>query len=185
MKNKVKSQIKLLHECGYSYREISKEVNYSVGQVWNIINSKPKPKKEKKPKVKQNYIPRDEMSPNRILSLKLGGFKGRSEKNSRVGKKTHSFTIQEVYEKFGTEPICYLTGEKIDLTDSKDYSLDHILPKSKGGDNSLDNLGFLKSNVNYAKSDMTVDEFIQLCINVLEYNGYDVLNREETQDITA
>lgn len=171
MEEKVKDRIKLLNECGYSYREISKDVNYSVGQVWNIINKKKVFKFKKYKLKKRTHIPADQMSANRLLSVRIGAYKGRTN-NSRVSRKTHSFTIWDVYNKFGDEPICYLTGEKIDLNNNKDYCLDHIQPKSRGGDNSLDNLGFLKRDVNYAKNSLTVNEFLELCVRVLEYNNY-------------
>lgn len=174
-KRKYEDEIIKLHECTYhSYREIANMVGCSIGHVHDVVNKIPlKEKKPPKPK-KYKYVPRDQMSPNRILSQKIGGFKGRTEHNNKAGKKTHSFTIQDVYDKFGYQPICYLTGKKIDLSNSKDYSLDHIIPKAEGGDNSLDNMGFLKANVNYSKNSMSVEEFLNLCKEVLEYNGYTV-----------
>jgi 5-methylcytosine-specific restriction endonuclease McrA len=174
-KRKHEDEIIKLHECTYhSYRKIAEIVGCSVGHVNNVINKLPL--KERKPiqKKKYDYVPRDQMSPNRILSQKIGGFKGRTQHNSKVGKKTHSFTIQDVYDKFSSNPICYLTGKRIDLTNSKDYTLDHIIPKACGGDNSLNNLGFLKADVNYAKNSMTIEDFIQLCIDVLKHNGYSI-----------
>ena len=38
----------------------------------------------------------------------------------------------------------------------------------------LSNLGITIPSVNYAKNDLTIDEFISLCKSVLEYNGYTV-----------
>ena len=48
------------------------------------------------------------------------------------------------------------------------------ISSSKGGDNSLGNLGVLKSDVNQMKSNLTPDELLVRCIKILEYNGYSV-----------
>lgn len=85
-----------------------------------------------------------------------------------------NYSYKKVIEKLGgTKVNCYLTGTPIDI-EKDDYCLDHIIPVSKGGTNDLSNLGITIPSVNYAKSDLTVDEFISLCKSVLEYNGYTV-----------
>ncbi len=58
-------------------------------------------------------------------------------------------------------------------TDS--YDLDHIIPVSKGGTNELSNLGVAIPMANRSKSDLTVDEYLELCKKVLEYHGYTVI----------
>ena len=65
-------------------------------------------------------------------------------------------------------------GEQLDITKPRDYVFDHMIPRSRGGDNSLDNLGLCTKQANMAKSDLTPEEFIQFCKKVLEYNGYTV-----------
>ena len=82
--------------------------------------------------------------------------------------------IEELEEKLRSNPFCYLTGEKIDLMDSQAYSLDHIMPKSRGGDNSIDNCGLTTKRANQMKPDMTVDEFLNACKTVLNHHGYKV-----------
>jgi 5-methylcytosine-specific restriction endonuclease McrA len=84
------------------------------------------------------------------------------------------FTVEDVIQKFGENTICYLTGDQIDINKPRTYAFDHVIPRSRGGNNDLDNLGICTKAVNQAKSDMTPDEFMNLCKKVLEYNGYTV-----------
>lgn len=102
-----------------------------------------------------------------LLNKKLSRFKLRNKNMSNI-------TLEEVINKFGENPICYLTGEQLDISKPSTYHFDHIIPPSKGGDNSLDNLGICTKTVNMAKSDLTKDEFINLCKKVLLNNGYQV-----------
>lgn len=76
-----------------------------------------------------------------------------------------------------THVKCYLTGRNIDLT-KDDYQLDHKIPVSQGGSNSIDNLGIACPQANLSKSDMTVDEYLSLCKEVLENFGYTVTKEE-------
>lgn len=80
------------------------------------------------------------------------------------------FTIEQLLEKIGDEPKCYISGESINLLDSKSWSLDHIIPKSKGGDNSINNCGITTRQVNTMKSDIMYEDFIKICEKITEYN---------------
>lgn len=51
----------------------------------------------------------------------------------------------------------------------KKPSIDHIVPKAKGGTNSLDNLQFLTWFENRCKNDMTQAEWDDLKLNMKEY----------------
>ena len=59
--------------------------------------------------------------------------------------------------------LCALSGRKLD----RSAHIDHILPRSRGGSNKLSNLQFLAPEVNVAKSNMTDEEFIKLCQDVV------------------
>lgn len=83
-------------------------------------------------------------------------------------------TVEKLVEKFSDNPKCYLTGRKIDIHSPRSYNFDHIIPKAKGGDNSIENLGICIRDANQAKNDMLLPDFIQLCKDVLENNGYKV-----------
>ena len=97
---------------------------------------------------------------------------------SRVSKETRMknkhFTYKEAIEHFGgTTTKCYLTGRTIDIL-KDDYCLDHIVPISKGGSNQLSNMGMTCPEANASKSDLTLEEYLNLCKEVLENFGYTI-----------
>jgi 5-methylcytosine-specific restriction endonuclease McrA len=77
------------------------------------------------------------------------------------------FNEEKLIEKIGDEPKCYLTGRSICLSDSRSYHLDHVIPRSKGGDNSIENCEIACREANQAKSNMSYDNFIQLCREIV------------------
>ncbi len=64
--------------------------------------------------------------------------------------------------------ICPLTGRKLT---AKNISVDHIIPKSKGGSLELDNLRLVIKEANFGKFCMTDSEFISLCKDVVKHNS--------------
>jgi 5-methylcytosine-specific restriction endonuclease McrA len=78
------------------------------------------------------------------------------------------FSVKEFLD--NNPPKCYITNVPIDLLDSSTYSLNHIVPKSKGGKSSLDNCGLCLREVAICKHNLTKDEFIALCLRVTENN---------------
>ena len=80
------------------------------------------------------------------------------------------FNEEQLAEKIGDKPKCYLTGREINLDNSRSYQLDHIIPRSKGGDNSIENCGIACREANQAKNDMSYDDFVQLCREVVAYH---------------
>lgn len=58
-----------------------------------------------------------------------------------------------------SELICHYTGE---VLTAKTVTVDHRVPLTRGGNNSLDNLCFASHHMNTAKGSLTEDEFLQL-----------------------
>lgn len=108
---------------------------------------------------------------DKLLYLKIYSFQNPIRK--KVGRYMN-FSVKDVLDILGDNPKCYLTGVPIDLNDTKSYNFDHKIPSSRGGPNTLNNLGVCTKDVNQAKSDKTVEEFIDLCKQVLIHNGYTV-----------
>lgn len=91
-----------------------------------------------------------------------------------------TFTLAELLTKLGDDPRCYLTGRQIDLTQPRTYQLDHIVPVSKGGDNSLTNCGLACREANAAKSDFSINEFVALCRAVVAHHDQNSATENRT-----
>lgn len=59
-----------------------------------------------------------------------------------------------------------------------DFNLDHIIPISKDGTNNLDNLGVTSARLNMVKSDLLVEELLEVCKDILTFNGYEVIKKQ-------
>jgi 5-methylcytosine-specific restriction endonuclease McrA len=64
--------------------------------------------------------------------------------------------------------LCALTGRPLD----NNSELDHIIPISRGGDNSIENYRWLCRDANQAKHSLTDEEFFNLCKAITESNLY-------------
>lgn len=179
-------KIKDLRKDGLTYNKIKKELNCSLSTISYYLGDNQKIKtKERGNKRRKNpestliyKIYRFRWRDNKKVMSKIRDFQRRdplSNNRSRlINKQEQNFTIEDFINKIGNNPKCYFSGEPIDLYDSKSYSIDHIHPSSKGGDNSLDNAGLISYSVNKMKDDLSIDEFIQKCKQILEYNGYKI-----------
>ena len=110
------------------------------------------------------------------LRGKVKGFKKRmkGEKNRshwRVNNLSENFNCEDVVEKIGLTPRCYLTGRKIDLNKPKEYNLDHIVPITLGGTNDLSNLGICCAEANHAKAGLALEDFYKLCEEILAWRN--------------
>lgn len=183
-------EILQLREKGLSYRKIQKELRCSKGTISYHLGKCQKQKAAKRMKKMRSVHPivrrccsfQDGYVPTtyeRILTQdfetriknKCKWFRYKSPKEKKV---TTKWKHTELIEREGESPKCYLTGIEINWDDTTNYHLDHIVPRSRGGDNSLDNCGLASATANQMKGDMTVEEMMQMCKKILEYNGYKV-----------
>lgn len=194
MSRKIKEKILELRNLGYSYDKIQDELKCSKGLIsyYCGIGQKEKTRdRQIKNKTKINTkiaikiqsfsIKYNNLKNfNKNLSSFKSKLKAKLERFSKMSNKPDStyikpsFTTDELLTKIGDEPKCYLTGAKINLENTKSWHLDHIIPRSKGGDNTLNNANICTKEANQAKSDTSLDEFLILCKSILEYNGYNV-----------
>lgn len=144
-----------------SYKTISAKLGCSISTVSYALCGDQKTKAANRRQKRRN-------NPENVLALKLETFRGRNS------IKSAPFKTEDVLRLVGKEPKCYLSGIPVDLGDRKSYQLDHVIPTSKGGTNDLTNLGIASTEVNKMKSDLHVDEFLNMCKKILEYNGYTV-----------
>lgn len=63
---------------------------------------------------------------------------------------------------------CALTGQKLT---ADNISLDHIIPRSKGGLNIPTNIRFVLKPINIARQTMTDSEFLNLCRGVVNFSA--------------
>jgi hypothetical protein len=120
----------------------------------------------------------------KLLRHKADDFQ-RTRIGGRLGDRNIDFKYREVVEKFGQTTTCYLTGRTIKLMEPRSYHFDHIVPVTKGGDNTLENLGLACREANCAKNDMTVNELLGLCKEILTHHGYEIRKRSEVGEDTA
>lgn len=158
----MKEKILELRKQGKSYSQIQKELGCSKGTIayhcgnGQIEKSKQRTKKNRK--VFKNYLLR-----------RICFFQKRSEDNKSYIKTTELlFTVEDFIKKFTLKPKCALSGIEIDLEKERNWSLDHIIPKSKGGDNTLENCQILLSDINQMKSGLSEAKLIEYCKLILK-----------------
>ena len=200
-----------LRKQGFSYDEIAKKVGCCKSTVSYHCKTTTRIKAKQRHK-KQSHKKKSGINWRTLFSRRFNAFYNRKPRNSKKktelkwkveGKWWNKF--QSTIKKFklsttnGTEMAfyksedalkhlngpntkCYLTGIDIDMT-KDDYQLDHKIPVSRGGSNSLDNLGITCPEVNQMKGPLTNEELFYWCQKILEHNGYTVIKNEniETQ----
>jgi CRISPR/Cas system Type II protein with McrA/HNH and RuvC-like nuclease domain len=171
----MKEQILSLRAEGKSYDEIQAIVGCSKGNISYHCGQGQKQKTRQRTKTsrgKSTLVRKREQ-----FYCKKSQFARRGLPNKK-GKALPLFTLEELREKIGDNYTCYLSGRKIDINDSRSYHFDHIIPVSRGGDNSLGNLGLSDATINKMKHNLTDKEFIDTCKEVLEHYGYKIIKDE-------
>ena len=91
--------------------------------------------------------------------------------DEELSNGTFNFTYEDVLERIDQSEVCYLTGRPIDKWDSSTFHFDHVQPRSKGGQNTLENLELACRDANFSKHDLTLEEYLMLCVEVLLHWG--------------
>lgn len=175
----MKDEILKLRSEGLSYNQICEKlhcskslVSYHCGEGQKEKTRKRTQKRRRETVIVQRV---EQFQYNRKIKDKTEDFQRiRFSNERRLGKRILNFSWKDVIEKFGWKTKCYLTGRLIDLHEPKTYQFDHIVPHSKGGEWTLNNLGIVCKEANMAKSDMSVEQLLNLCKEILEYNGFKV-----------
>lgn len=172
---------------GKTYNEITKIVGCSIGTVCYYCGNNQKEKfriRHRKNRQdmhpfqrklewfftktrKQNNRIKSKASAINLINHKIDKF----HETKKGESMNRTFNTNDVIIKFGEHPKCYLTGEDIDIYQPRTYQFDHIIPRSRGGSNTLDNLQICTRQANLAKNDMTPDEFINFCKKVVQHNS--------------
>ena len=194
MARKIKEKILELRELGYSYGKIQDELKCSKSAISYHCGVGQKEKTKTRKNIHRKTIigklgRKIERFSNTHLNLNLNTrlnsllkcritskivkYSKMSNKNNAIYTKP-SFTSEDLLNKIGENPVCYLTGNAIDIKQTRSWHLDHIKPRSRGGNNTIENANICTRDANQAKSDMELDDFFELCKSVLEHNGYNV-----------
>ena len=96
---------------------------------------------------------------------------------SRVNNISQQFYAEDVINKIGTHPVCYLTGRKLNLKDTSTYTFDHRVPTALGGTNDLENLEVCCSEANHAKACLSLEDFYSLCEEILAWRDKKANNK--------
>lgn len=159
----------IAYHCGIGQKEKTKKRVKQRRE--NVLETKIERFKYKKPNENDFKLNEDKKYFNE--SVRKFQKRDNTKKNRIDTSIEKTFNWKNVLDKFGENTICYLSGENINLNENN-YHLDHIIPSSRGGDNSLNNLGILHKTVNVMKNNMTPEELLNWCEKILKHNGYKV-----------
>ena len=185
-----------LRMLGWSYNKIQQHLNCSKSTISYHLGLK------QKQKVRDREARYKDESPIPLIVKRLWHFKNPrtisppkkpwyQHKSPRqiqkaITQKSHqfqksmTFNYKDVHAKFGDHFPCALTGRPLAWNNPEDYQYDHIIPIARGGDNTLSNLQILCTEANQAKGQLTDEEFIELCKEVVIHKGYKIYKPLDT-----
>jgi|TARA_R100000482_G_C5113305_1_gene141682 5-methylcytosine-specific restriction endonuclease McrA len=181
-------QIIALRKKGLPFSKIAKQLKCSISTVSYALRKKTRIKS----KQKQDKLPKHKKTiTNKIYSFKNTPTPKQNKKLWYINKtprqiskaistkastfqRSMTFNYKDVYRKYGDHFPCALTGRPLNFKDPDTYEYDHILPTSRGGENTLDNMQIVCPEVNRAKQNLTDQEFIDLCKEVVIHAGHKI-----------
>jgi 5-methylcytosine-specific restriction endonuclease McrA len=178
-------KINALRLQGLSYKDIQNTLGCSLSTISYHLG---KGQKEKTKKRRANVSPLTYLHVKRVnyfqnrKQKKLNpktSFTKREMTKSISDKSSHfqrssAFNYKDVYAKYGDHFQCGLTGRPLLWNEPHTYEYDHILPVARGGNSCIENLQIVCTDANRAKNDMTEDEFLDLCKEIVLHAGYKV-----------
>jgi 5-methylcytosine-specific restriction endonuclease McrA len=185
MSTALAENIRILRNDGKSYNQICKILNCSKSLVCYYINPEQKSKRRQRQRKNREKLhpytrktsrfqlqkrkPTKTFKKNKIKFIIRYRIEKFYRNNQGVPMSEQKFTVDDVIKKFGENPKCYLTGVAIDISKPRTYHFDHIVPTSRGGDNSINNLQICTKAANLAKSNMLLSELYDFCNAVLKH----------------
>jgi hypothetical protein len=133
----------------YKPNEILFNLNLTRAQYSSLLVSL-------KPKKSKSYL--------KVLEIRIKNFQTKAPFSQVI-------TVEEFINKFGNNPICYLTGKILDITKPESYVLDHLVPVSKDGSGDIENMKPCDPLANTMKWNTEYEDFIKLCKQIVEYNS--------------
>lgn len=149
MNKNLGEKILKLREEGYSYNKICETLKCSKGLVSYHLGLSQKEKTAERKRInrykKKNNIQvfkfdEDTKKIRKILYTKYISYI-RTAKLKYTNKKNRKITFDEFVNALISTDKCYLTGDSIDIYNVNSYHIDHKIPRSKGGNSDLNNLG--------------------------------------------
>lgn len=174
----MQKQIISLRNKQKTYYEISKVTGIDTKTIEKILKESDKAIREKRKnraKLKNQIKTTENIQDSKLAFIR--GDLNLSSYHPLIGKlkfflgpNYNENSLQDFFKRFGRIPVCPLTGKKINLNSNHLYSLDHIIPVSKGGPRIFDNMQVTLKVVNEMKSDQDLESFIQLCNLIAKKN---------------
>ncbi len=132
-----------------------------------------------KPKPKSTLTITDQ-----LFRIRIKDFKKDTKGKTMAMNRTYYWTEyrDELQKNRGLEKVddqdmytipCEICGDLVEISceNSQGWAMDHRYPRSKGGTGLPDNLSIIHHNCNQIKSDLTLDELIQLSKKIVKNNS--------------